>query len=1132
MLMKVKPLLFTFIIISGLFSDLSAQNYHQGDVAALMEILEKNSTWETNLNWKTEPDTARWSRIIWSNSSPARVIELYLGYEASIEGNKKLKESYTVSLNKASVIKNNSGSINEKSTKGNLAVRREGYDNPNLAGSIDFSSLDSLEVLLLDEANKVTAINISELMRLQTLWVYSTKIQSIDASRLTNLIHVHFGNSDVITANFEGCSSLEYLNGARNGTLNSINLSGCTNLKTLRLSDNQLNSLNLSELLNLEEVYCDNNELTSMDASNLPKIRLLNIQDNYISDLNLTNDTSLIELYADNNFWEKLNLSTCTNLEVAELKSKACTSIQVANLSKLKRLDLYYNKLDTLNIAGCDSLTNLNISRNKMKLSAIIPLIQSPSNPTVDYSYQKLEEFIIVGDVLDYSNQFKIGDDTTLFILKGAGNVSLDTNQTGIFSMDSVGEFKLHMTNQGYTIKVDITVSSTTLNEKDISILEKIKDNNYIGNNALNWETEPNHYHWDFTEWDENGRVTSIKAAYQNIPLLEGDIIFSGLDSLKTLWLWYNNDVSDIDVSGLSKLNSIYINEIGIANLDLTGLLSLTNINIWNAPKLQDIILSGCDSITTINIQGCEILSTNDFSGFHKLTSFSFATCQNVNNINISECTNLDRISIVLNKNLTSINFSGCTNLKELRVTGNSSLTTLDVTQLTGLQKLYCEKSAFKSINVSGLSNLELFHCYANMLESLDLTGLTSLTNLHAVLNRLPLSKAAKAYNLPGLTSKFLNDQFPYSELYVAVGNNIDFSSEAIININGTDSTTTFILYNNNNTPIDTNQTGIFTMNDIGKYQVSMTNSGVTIKTSSIYVYDGAGIDIFIKDTPARDIWDYISNSKDFGTIGVNETKTDTLVVVNMGNSELKVSDITMPFGYSVSHKKFTIPANNQQKHEISFNPKDVRQYNGEIIVHSNASSGDSTLYIEGYGASRIIGINSETDFGSIGVGDSITKTLTISNTGSENLKISNVTVPDGYSVSNTSLIIEPFATTSIEVTFKPTQATYYNGPLIFSSNATSGTSMIQLYGSGAVSSVTESTSKVKYVYPNPVKDVLRLKDINTNTNIQIYTVLGNLVQAEQRITENSEINVRNLENGIYILRIIETNESLRFIKQ
>lgn len=67
-------------------------------------------------------------------------------------------------------------------------------------------------------------------------------------------------------------------------------------------------------------------------------------------------------------------------------------------------------------------------------------------------------------------------------------------------------------------------------------------------------------------------------------------------------------------------------------------------------------------------------------------------------------------------------------------------------------------------------------------------------------------------------------------------------------------------------------------------------------------------------------------------------------------------------------------------------------------------------------------------------------------------------------------------------------------------------------------------------IYPNPIKDKLFIQGFSNPTKISIYNVLGKLVLSK---TISSEIDVNNLQSGIYIIKIFYNQKEIvrKFIK-
>lgn len=81
----------------------------------------------------------------------------------------------------------------------------------------------------------------------------------------------------------------------------------------------------------------------------------------------------------------------------------------------------------------------------------------------------------------------------------------------------------------------------------------------------------------------------------------------------------------------------------------------------------------------------------------------------------------------------------------------------------------------------------------------------------------------------------------------------------------------------------------------------------------------------------------------------------------------------------------------------------------------------------------------------------------------------------------------------------------------------------------------TTSTSSLNnnpsfQVYPNPSKGEIKILGINNNTQLELFDLKGSLVKKEL-INENNIVDVSNLRNGIYFLKLI-TNTDLIFTQK
>ncbi|MFC4414339.1 T9SS type A sorting domain-containing protein [Kaistella carnis] len=81
-----------------------------------------------------------------------------------------------------------------------------------------------------------------------------------------------------------------------------------------------------------------------------------------------------------------------------------------------------------------------------------------------------------------------------------------------------------------------------------------------------------------------------------------------------------------------------------------------------------------------------------------------------------------------------------------------------------------------------------------------------------------------------------------------------------------------------------------------------------------------------------------------------------------------------------------------------------------------------------------------------------------------------------------------------------------------------------------SVLAVSDSQKSQVSVYPNPTSDFIRIQNVKELQNVRIFDMSGKIVKE----TSSSDIDVRNLSAGQYILNIYSGNEviSRKFIKK
>jgi len=111
--------------------------------------------------------------------------------------------------------------------------------------------------------------------------------------------------------------------------------------------------------------------------------------------------------------------------------------------------------------------------------------------------------------------------------------------------------------------------------------------------------------------------------------------------------------------------------------------------------------------------------------------------------------------------------------------------------------------------------------------------------------------------------------------------------------------------------------------------------------------------------------------------------------------------------------------------------------------------------------STRVIGLTGNFAFGNIVVGQQVSSTLTITNSGNAALTITGMTAPAGgvYTASSTTGTIAAGGSLPVTILFKPTAAQSYSGTLTVNGDQTSGANTLAISGTGISATPTPPPS-------------------------------------------------------------------------
>lgn len=190
--------------------------------------------------------------------------------------------------------------------------------------------------------------------------------------------------------------------------------------------------------------------------------------------------------------------------------------------------------------------------------------------------------------------------------------------------------------------------------------------------------------------------LTSLDVSKKYISDLTGIKSFTSLANLSC----YQNEITSLDLSGMSALASLNCSTNQLININLNGLVNLS----WFAcgdNKLQGINLNGLTALQTFGCQNNQ-LSSIDLSG---LTALEYFQCDQ--------------------NQLTSLDVSVVTGLKMLTCASNQ-ITILNVSDLPLLGTLFCNNNNLISLDVSKNIKLGDLKCDSNNLTNLNLKNGTN----------------------------------------------------------------------------------------------------------------------------------------------------------------------------------------------------------------------------------------------------------------------------------------------------------------------------------------------------------------------------------------------------------------------
>ena len=207
------------------------------------------------------------------------------------------------------------------------------------------------------------------------------------------------------------------------------------------------------------------------------------------------------------------------------------------------------------------------------------------------------------------------------------------------------------------------------------------------------------------------------------------------------------------------------------------------------------------------------------------------------------------------------------------------------------------------------------------------------------------------------------------------------------------------------------------------------------------------------------------ASAENFGSVQVGATSTQSVLLTNPSSVALIISQIAAA-GTGVSDTGIATPTNLTAGQStilsIGFAPAAAGAVTGSVTIASNAPNSPATISVTGTGVQPQLAIAPLTlDFGSVNVGSSSAQTVSMTNSGSASVTISQAAASGaGYSITGLAVpfTLGPGSATSFSVQFAPQAGGSVSGGVTLTSNAPGSPATIALSGTG-VAPVTHSVS-------------------------------------------------------------------------
>lgn len=176
-----------------------------------------------------------------------------------------------------------------------------------------------------------------------------------------------------------------------------------------------------------------------------------------------------------------------------------------------------------------------------------------------------------------------------------------------------------------------------------------------------------------------------------------------------------NNHITELNVKYLTELSALVCNGTSLTSLDVSGLTKLTELICGYNENLSNLNMTGVSDLRRLEISYTNLgnIDITQFAGLEEL----YCANTKIESLDLSECTNLTSLECGYNSMFDGVlDLSNCSNLWLLSC-NNSNISSLNLSNCVWLSRLYCSNNKLSVLNLENNVDIRYLSCNDQLLE-------------------------------------------------------------------------------------------------------------------------------------------------------------------------------------------------------------------------------------------------------------------------------------------------------------------------------------------------------------------------------------------------------------------------------